>query len=425
MLSRRHFIQLGAGLAVGVALDGCASNRRDVSAPVASPPGSPPGSTPASTPGHAVDTSVAEDAARHVLVIVQLNGGNDALNTLVPSDGRYRDARPTLAIAEADLVALRGVSEWSLHPSLAALAPYFAAGTASFLPGIGFDDPDRSHFVAMDRWWRADAIGATTGWLGRVLDRDRASVDAPLLATALGSGAPQLRGEYFQPVTVLQPSSFALPRLLDASLFTRAARPTSASALAAQAQEAFLASVGAVGSFVELLGDSRSQSSDVPTREGGFDLVQGLDIAAKLAVSDLGVRVVVVSVGGFDTHANQAATQKSLLSDLGAGVDAFMKSVALAGASESVLLATTTEFGRRVQQNGSEGTDHGAGGLSMMFGPMVAEGIHGAVDLGDLLDGDIRPSLDPRTLYTACLDWLGADVEASLGKRYEQVALLA
>ena len=417
MLSRRHFIQLGAGLAVGVALDGCASTRRDLGASAASAPGS--------TPGSLGTASVAKHATGNVLVVVQLNGGNDALNTLVPSDGRYRDARPTLAIPEADLVALRGVSDWSLHPSLAPLAPYFAAGNASFLPGIGFDDPERSHFVAMDRWWRADAIGATTGWLGRVLDGDATAADTPLLATALGSGAPQLRGQHFQPATVLQPSSFALPRLLDASLFTTAAHPTSTSALVAQAQAAFLASIGAVGSFAELLGDPTSTSTDVATRAGGFDLVHGLDIAAKLAVSNLGVRVVVVSVGGFDTHANQAATQKSLLADLGNGIDAFMKSVVAAGASDRVLLATTTEFGRRVQQNGSAGTDHGAGGLSMMFGPMVAGGIHGAVDLGDLLDGDIRPSLDPRTLYTACLDWLGADVETSLGKRYDQVALLA
>ena len=130
-----------------------------------------------------------------------------------------------------------------------------------------------------------------------------------------------------------------------------------------------------------------------------------------------------MSAGGFDTHANQAPTQQQLLADLASGLSAFLATVDQAGMTDRVLVATTSEFGRRVQENGSGGTDHGAGGLSLVLGP-VRPGVHGSLDLGDLLDGDVRPAVDPRVLYTAALDWLGADVEAVLGRRYDDVTLL-
>ncbi|MEA3184897.1 MAG: hypothetical protein QOJ74_1374, partial [Ilumatobacteraceae bacterium] len=122
--------------------------------------------------------------------------------------GRYRDARPTLAIPEADLVALSATTDWSLHPSLAPLTKYWDAGTAAFLPGIGFSEPNHSHCVSLDRWWRADDLSASTGWLGRSVD---AGALPPLYATSLGSGAPLLRSETFQPAVVLQPSAFDFP----------------------------------------------------------------------------------------------------------------------------------------------------------------------------------------------------------------------
>ncbi len=131
-----------------------------------------------------------------------------------------------------------------------------------------------------------------------------------------------------------------------------------------------------------------------------------------------------MSASGFDTHANQAATQKALLADLAEGLTAFTAAIDSAGMGDRVLVATTSEFGRRVQENGSGGTDHGKAGVSLLLGP-VRPGIQGALDLGDLQDGDVRPAVDPRVLYTAALDWLGADPVEILGRRYDDVALLA
>ena len=217
MLSRRQFIHLGTGAAVTAALYGCSDTARgsepiSTGAPTAGSPSPSASSTTeaTSTTSSATSTTtagVAEPSGR-TLVVVQLNGGNDALNTLVPTDRRYRDARPTLAIPEDELITLAGNDDWGLHPSLALLAPHWEAGTAVFLPGIGFPEPDHSHFVSLDRWWRADDLTSASGWLGRGI----AGVDpGPLYATALGGGAPLLRSDGFQAAVIAQPSGFVFP----------------------------------------------------------------------------------------------------------------------------------------------------------------------------------------------------------------------
>jgi uncharacterized protein (DUF1501 family) len=451
-LSRRQFINLGAGAAVTAALAAC-SSKGNSSTPAQRTPVPPDSTNPASTntatttPGSTVASTTPDptlsspplvssgqptttvstvlspttDPGR-TLVIVQMNGGNDALNTLVPSDGRYRDARPTLAIPESDLIALTGVSDWSLHPQLAPLSPYWDTGTASFLPGIGFGDPDHSHFVSLDRWWRADDLSSSTGWLGRSVADGALS---PLYATALGSGAPLLRSDAFQAAVVIQAASFAFPAGLSEDVLRGLSAPVSADDLHALAQRSMASTIDAVDAFASLLDTTAGDSGDdVSYREGGLDLIQGLDLAARLVTSNVGARIVVVSVGGFDTHSNQLTTQAALLGDLATGIDAFMRAVSEAAMLDKTLLVTTSEFGRRVGENASGGFDHGAGGMSMMFGGAVDGGIHGEIDLGNQLDGDVRPTLDPRTMYTACLDWLGLDPVAALGKRFDEVKLL-
>ena len=449
MYSRRQFIQIGASAAVTAALAACASkgasstpsHQTSAATPGTGGTSSTTGSTtPSTTPSTTQSTTGSTTAspsagatttvssvltpgpAGRTLVIVQLNGGNDALNTLIPSDGRYRDARPTLAIPETDLVALKGTTDWSLHPKLAPLAAYWEAGTATFLPGIGFNDPNHSHFVSLDRWWRADDLTSSTGWLGRSVGPDSTK---PLYATALGSGAPLLRSDSFQPAVVIQPGTFTFPGHLGEKVLGRLASPVSADQLHALAQQSMTSTIAAVDAFGGLLKSSASGSGDVVSyREGGLDLINGLDLAARLVTGNVGARIVVVSVGGFDTHYNQLSVQGTLLDDLAKGIDGFMQKIAAAGATDKTLLVTTSEFGRRVAENASGGFDHGAGGMSMMLGGSVVGGIQSAVDLGNQLDGDVRPSLDPRTMYTACLDWLGLDPVAALGKRYDEVKLL-
>jgi len=171
-------------------------------------------------------------------------------------------------------------------------------------------------------------------------------------------------------------------------------------------------------------GDDLYSKFDLPDFAGGNPISDGLATAAALLTADVGARLVVVSASGFDTDSGQAAVQAGLLTDLAQGLNGFQQTMDAADLGQDVLVVTTSEFGRRAAENASEGTDHGAGGLSFVLGNAVQGGLYGSADLGDLLDGDIRPVIDPRAMYTACLDWLGADVEAVLGRRYDGLSVL-
>ncbi|MEM1332877.1 MAG: DUF1501 domain-containing protein, partial [Actinomycetota bacterium] len=150
----------------------------------------------------------------------------------------------------------------------------------------------------------------------------------------------------------------------------------------------------------------------------------GLAIAAELIRTRPSTRVVTVSASGFDTHSRQADQHHALLADLGAGLDHFWRQLESSGDAERVLLFTTSEFGRRVAQNASDGTDHGSAGLSIVMGPSVIGGLHGAIDTDRLQEGDLVPVFDPRTMFTAAIDWLGGDAERVLGRRWDDLRLL-
>ena len=426
-LSRRHFLRLGAGTVVVIGLGACTSERS--AAPSTSATTALPSTTelPTTTTAAASSTAAAATTGSSApgtllggrrLVVVQLNGGNDGLNTVVPVVGQYHDARPSLGLADTDLVALSGETEVGLHPALQPLVPLWDAGQLALVRGIGFQDPDRSHFVSMDRWWRADDVHAP-GWLGRVLDDLPTEPDA-LYATALGGSTPILAGANRQGASVGSPSGFRF-QTLDPDTVRLLSSPPSDTPLMAAAQHAFARAVDAVTDFDTAMKSADDDAGD-DDREGGATIAGGLQLAARLLAADVGTQVVVVSAGGFDTHSGQADTQHRLLADFAAGVTAFFESASAAGLD--VLLVTTSEFGRRVQENGSGGTDHGAGNVSFAVGPGVQGGVVGSVDLTDLLDGDVRPTVDPRTMYTACLDWIGADPVTVLGKRYDEVELL-
>jgi uncharacterized protein (DUF1501 family) len=384
-------------------------------------PGTPDGTLPSGA-GSLPGSPSATLLGGRRLVVVQLNGGNDGLNTVVPLDGRYHDARPTIGLTDDTLVALAGADGIGLHPALAPLAATWEAGRLAIVRGIGFEQPNRSHFVSMDRWWRADDLGGP-GWLGRLID-GLPSEPEPLFATALGGGAPLLNGRDRQPTVVSSVGSFRFTGL-DARSIAALAQPVDDVPLRALLQHAYERAVAAVTDFADVAGTSPSTDvNDVPTREGGATLADGLALAATLLAADVGTQIVVVSASGFDTHAGQLAVQANLLDDLATGIAGFLGAVDDAGLTDDVLLVTTSEFGRRVAQNGSEGTDHGAGNVSFAVGAGVRGGVYGETDLGDLLDGDVRPVVDPRALYTVCLDWLGADVERVLGSRYDDLPLL-
>ena len=438
MINRREFLGIIGGVTV-VSLSACAGSNRS-SAPgtttaatpgagtagsgAATPATGVPGTAGATSPASAAGGTVPAGAHRRVLVIVQLNGGNDGLNTLIPAAGQYHDNRPTLAIAEADRIALSGNTAYALHPSLAPLAPLWTANKLAFLDGVGFPDQDHSHFVAMDQWWRADKLSSAEGWLGTYLKALQTT--DPLYATALNAGAPLLNNAVNPAAVVFRPTAFTFNKALSDDLLKAMTTPLSADPLQAAAQNALSRSIDAVNSFADVMSNAADSGQPATQdREGGGNLSDGLATAAKLITENPNTRIVVVSAAGFDTHANQLTTQADLLKDLANGLSAFMTSIETAGMADDVLVVTTSEFGRRVAENGSGGTDHGTGNVSFILGTKIKPGIQGDVNLASLLNGDVKPVIDPRSIYTGCLDWLGADPAAILGKRYDDATILA
>lgn len=433
-ISRRRFIIVAGGAAVA----GCAGSRASDSSSRAADPGG----TSTVPPSSVVTTTTVPSALvpdDRVLVIVELTGGNDAINTLPPTIGAYHDLRPTLSLPDDTLVSA-GFDGHALHPALAPMVPMIEAGVLGVVAGIGWDQPDRSHFASLDRWNRADRVAEPYGWVGRWLDTLDADPSA-LGAVGLGSTNDLMKGAQRGATLIAAAEAFGFPAGLSNADIRRLTDPTSDDPLLAAAQRAFGDAVGAVSEFDPIADAVRSAAGDQGAGYQGAGVAgagvegagvegnglalsggtfsTGLAVAAELILSDVETKVVSISGSGFDTHARQLEIHGELLADLAAGLATFWATLEAAGQADRVLLVTTSEFGRRATENGSGGCDHGAAGVSFVLGRGIAPGLHGAVDLTDLLDGDLRPSIDPRAMFTGCLDWLGGDVERVLGDRYD------
>jgi uncharacterized protein (DUF1501 family) len=430
-LSRRAFLGLGGG-AAAAAVGGGLAWRALVDDSIDRSMGHDGSGGPSAT---TIDASGLHPG--RVLVVVQLGGGNDGLNTLVPAgDGRYYDRRPTLAVPEGDVVALPGVAGYGLNPALAPLVPHWSQGRLAAVEGVGFPGQSRSHFQAMDTWWTGSPDHTVrTGWLGRWLDAVGA-VDDPLRAVAIGAGSPALVGEHAQSTVVLDPAGFALstPDGVDAEqrghAFRATAAPLSSDPTVAAAQRAVPGTLDAVQVLAPALARDDGDGGDV---EAG-DLTTGLRAAGRILGLGLSTQNVMVSVSGFDTQAGEADAHPALLADLAVGLDDLLRTVEQQGRADDVLVVTTSEFGRRVQENGS-GTDDGKASVARLAGAPVAAapGPDGAVsggrlvgeaDLGALDDGDLPVAVDTRCLYAAALDWLGGPTDDLLGGPYDRHALI-
>ena len=422
-LTRRRFLTMTGG--AGLVLAGCSGTVRgdDVSGDFSSlAPGSV--ETP-TTPVPADPTpspSTVSDAGR-VLVVVQMGGGNDGLNTLVPSDGRYRDARPTLAIDESDLVSLAG-TDAGLHPSLAPLAAFWDRGDLAAMQAIGLPEQSRSHFVALDTWWAGTAASASAGgWLGRWMDATADGEPNPVRAVALGGGSPALLGQVSSPAIVQSPDGLDLQDRSAAGVVTAAFEDMGGGGdgLLGQARAAIPTTLDAIGQLSSALEPVPSAAEYAPTSTQAL-----FGAAADIVKADLGTQVILVNVGGYDTHANQLATHSLLLDELAAGLALMFEQLTDSGDDERVLAMTYSEFGRRVAENGSAGTDHGKGGLAFLLGRGLDGGrVVGDVDFGRLDDGDVPIDVDARSLYVNALNWLGGPTEEILGGAWDSYGLVA
>lgn len=374
-LSRRQFIRLlgasGATLAV-VGPDGLAASA--VSAPAyGGPGGGPGGSAP-------------------VLVVITLYGGNDGLNTVIPvGDSAYAGLRGPLAIDPATTHPL--ADGYALHPSLPSFKALWDSDRLAVVHGVGFADLDRSHFHCMDTWQAGDEHDHRTGWLGRWLDL---SDGDPLSAVSVGATLPLLlRGSRRSAAVVdVGPLEFPDAGALRAPFEMSMAVSKDRSPLAARAAESGTDLVNVIDGVGPIVADARPSSGRRPS------LAAQLEIVSDLLAGGIGASVYSVSLGGFDTHANQLERHAELLTQLDGGVGSFLDSVG----DRPVTVLVHSEFGRRVAPNGSSGTDHGKAGPVMVAGT-VQPGFHGeAPGLAQLDDGDLRATTDFRSVYGAVLE---------------------
>lgn len=348
------------------------------------------------------------------LVVVQLRGGNDGLNTVVPfSDPRYRSLRPTLAVDD-DLVPL--ADGLAFHPSLAPLEPTWTAGELAVVRGVGYPSPDLSHFRSEAIWYTADPDTASgPGWLGSWADALPAP--PPALLTSVGAiPSPATVGGATVPAAISDPDTFGFDLVVvdpaDSAMRRELLRGAFVASAAGSDAAAIAGATGlAVDALVELVATVPAEEiPPVPYPEGS--LAEDLATAARLLAADLGARVVWVTTGGYDTHAAQADTHAALLEGLALALAAFRADLAARGLAERTAVVVWSEFGRRPAENGSGGTDHGTASNVLLLGPRVRGGLHGPPpDLGDLdSGGNLRHTVDFRSVYATLLgEHLGVD----------------
>ncbi len=358
-----------------------------------------------------------------ILVVVQLSGGNDGLNTLVPfRDDDYHAARPSLRIA-ADRV-LRLDDDLGLHPEMVPFKRLYDDGLLSMVSNVGYPGPDRSHFRSMDIWHTASLVpeDARDGWLGRAIDAHAKASGSPLALHFDGGPLPLALRSGRQIVPSIQSvEAFKLHGKADTIARAIAAPRDGASEDLLFAQQTAIASC-ANARQIQRISDRASGSATYP----GHGLARRLKQIALLIRAEFGPRIYYTSLPGFDTHARQSLAHGPLLRELSASVAAFFGDLKESGLADRVLLVAFSEFGRRVKENGSRGTDHGVAGPMFLAGPACKPGmVGGRPDLTDLDDGDIRHRVDFRAVYAAILErWLRIDHAPILGGSFKPVDVL-
>ena len=367
-----------------------------------------------------------------ILVVVQLTGGSDYMNMVVPyADPLYYDNRPTVGIPAEDVLPIN--DRFGFNPALGTFKDLYDQGQVAVINGVGYPNPNRSHFRAMDIWHTCEPEKiATEGWLGRVIRDIDPSGENVLTGVNFGRGLPRAMALTGVPVAsvavlegygVLTGISGQEQRARALDLFARMYSP----AIGTGAAMDYLGRTGldALKGADILKTAADSYTSTVEYAE--TSIARSLRGMAQVILKDLGTRVFYTSHGGYDTHANQVAVQTPLLSELSAGIGDFFADLKEHDAAENVMMLVFTEFGRRVKDNGS-GSDHGSGGASYIIGQPVKGGMLGeypSLKEEDQLDGDLRFQVDFRSVYSTIVEeWLGLDAKSVTGGSYEHLAFV-
>jgi uncharacterized protein (DUF1501 family) len=364
-----------------------------------------------------------------ILVVVQLTGGNDGLNTVIPfKDAEYAKLRPTLKQPAAQIKKL--TDDIGLHPSMDGLAGLLEDGALCAVQGVGYPNPTQSHFRSMDIWQAASTAETfTEGWIGKGL-RQMPGTGAFHLATSNESAPLALNGAPARAPSITSLEDFQL-KLAAASgsdkkeqkaIIEGSARPGSDKPSLLDFVQRTAANTYASSQRLQEIGKNYQPKATYPQTP----LANRLKLAAQLIDANLGARIFYVSLENFDTHASQATTHAQLLGQLSTAMTAFYKDMAARGYKDRLLTMTFSEFGRRARENGSKGTDHGSAAPMLLVGGKVKAGLVGKhPSLTQLEMGNLKHNIDFRQVYAAVLDnWLGVSSKDVLGQRFEPIEVV-
>ena len=367
-----------------------------------------------------------------VLVVLQLTGGNDYMNTVIPhADPFYREKRPVVGVADDRIIKLN--DRIGFHPEVAPLKRFWDAGNMAVIHGVGYANSPRSHFRSMDIWHTCepDKLG-TEGWLGRAtrdIDPDKANV---VTAVSFGPSLPRALALPGVPVACVDDlDNFGMLTGIQEEMqrnkiidrFTRLYSPTIGNGFVMD----YLGQTGLdslkAADILSVAPEQYSSSVEYPDTP----IARKLKGISQVHQANLGARVLYCDHGSFDSHSNQVGMHDGLWSDVSAAVSSFFDDLRENDASDNVILMMFSEFGRRVHDNGS-GTDHGAAGVVFAMGDAVKGGEYGeypSTRPEDLEQGDLVPNTDFRGVYSTIIeDWMGLDANPIVGGTFEKVAFV-
>ena len=354
-----------------------------------------------------------------VIVVVQLTGGNDYFNTIIPyNDNNYYDNRRSLQVPQENMLTLD--QEFAMHPAMGPMADIYRTGDMAIIHGIGYADSVRSHFRAMDIWHTAepDKVG-TEGWLGRVIREIDPKGENPVTAVNIGQGLPRaLVAPNVSVASVADVETYGLLTSVEEEkvrekMLTRFSNMYGA-ALGSGPVMDYLGQTGIDALHGAEILKVAPEKYESTIEYGNSQIAQNLRDVASVHKAGLGTRVFYTQQGSYDTHATQAPAFSKLWTELAAAIQDFWDDLKMGGDDENVVMFLFSEFGRRVRDNGS-GTDHGAAGVSFVIGPAVKGGMYSRYPetrSEALEQGDLVPNQDFRGVYSTILEnWL--EVEAA------------
>jgi uncharacterized protein (DUF1501 family) len=367
------------------------------------------------------------------LVVIQLSGGNDAMNTVVPyTNGIYHDSRKAIHLSEDQVIDLNGTL--GLSNSLGPMKSIWDAGNMAIIQGIGYPTPNRSHFRSMDIWHTAESNHiADSGWLGRTIRE--LNPDGKNVITGINFGRGLPRALHAKGVPVASVGNLAtyglmpdiadkMTRDLAVDVFARMYGPD-------DTRDAVLQQISntGMGAYLgaDILRAAPENYSSTIEYQADVPIAQSLRDISQVMLADLGTRVFYTQHGGYDTHAGELDNHAKLWNDLSTAVNDFLADLDEHDRGDDAVVLIFSEFGRRVRDNGS-GTDHGSGGVAFILGNSVKGGFYGeypSLDPSEQVEGDMRFNNDFRGTYATLLDqWMGIDPHTILNDHYEQFDLI-